>query len=82
MTIPSERTRAVIKARKLLLAILHTPVSKWNKKEIKNQIAGVLRHYPTSLDFSDDMTDNFSSLEFDSNRDKDINSIVEMLSKK
>ena len=52
---PSERTRAVKKTKRLLLAILSTPVSHWDKKAIRKEIANCLRHYPSDLYFSPDL---------------------------
>lgn len=47
MTIPTERTRAVLKTREFLLELTHNPdVSE----TIREHARWCLRHYPTELD--------------------------------
>lgn len=85
MTVPSERTRTVNKTRKLLIAILNTPLSNWDKKAICKEIASCLRHYPTSLDFApDQFQDSFEFGEPGSIElvDKEIESYKELITKK
>jgi hypothetical protein len=84
MTMPNERTHAVIRTQRFLLALLQTPISKWDKKAIRKEIASCLRHYPSALDFTSQDLDSF---EFgaqdlgDENREKQIEYIIKVISK-
>lgn len=48
MTLPDERTRAVILAESVLRTIAFNP--KLTRREIKDMIHAALRHYPTKHD--------------------------------
>jgi hypothetical protein len=84
MTMPNERTYAVIRTQRLLLALLQTPISKWDKKAIRKEIASCLRHYPSALDFTEKDLDSF---EFgpqdlsDENREKQMQYFLKAIAK-
>lgn len=48
MTIPSERTRAVINTRKFLYSLLNPKETPRVPKDIRKMAARLLRHYPGS----------------------------------
>lgn len=50
MTIPTERTRAVIAARGFLFALLDPRQTPRVPRAIRRQAARVLRHYPFSFE--------------------------------
>lgn len=47
MTLPCERTRAVIYTRRFLVELLHT---KGISREIKDRARTLLKHYPMDID--------------------------------
>lgn len=50
MTIPTERTRAVIQAEELLLDLVSSRKTPRIPKEIRDRAARILRHYPSKYD--------------------------------
>lgn len=50
MTIPSERTRAVINTHKFLLQLLNPKETPRVPREIRKMARRLLRHYPTGSD--------------------------------
>ena len=50
MTLPDERYRAVREARRFLQSLCSSTATPGIPKIIRNQAAGVLRHYPTDWD--------------------------------
>lgn len=54
MTIPSERTRAVILTEKFLLSLIDPKLSPRVPKGIREQAKSLLRHYPSRIEL--DMT--------------------------
>lgn len=47
MTLPAERTRAVLNVRKYLISIIHGP----NAPDfVKSDVRSLLKHYPNELD--------------------------------
>lgn len=52
MTIPSERTRAVIATREFLLALLDPKATPKVPKAIRNRAGRCLRHYPERYHFA------------------------------
>jgi hypothetical protein len=50
MTLPAERTRAVLNTRDWLLDRL-SDAKPWTKNELRADIRALLRHYPGTADF-------------------------------
>lgn len=50
MTIPSERTRAIIQTREFLISLLDTKQTPKVPKSIRMQARSLLRHYPSHYD--------------------------------
>ena len=50
MTVPIERTNAVINTKQFLLDLLDPKVTPRVPKDIRRKAARLLRHYPTVLD--------------------------------
>lgn len=50
MTVPMERTNAVLNTEKFLLDLLRPSVTPRVPKEIRERARGLLRHYPSSFD--------------------------------
>lgn len=66
MTVPSERTRSIVKTKRLLSSLLQVPISKWDKRAIRKEIANCLRHYPNPIDLTEGrITDSFETMTFD-----------------
>lgn len=47
MTIPRERTRAVLQTREFLVSLLH---DEDTFQSVRNRVSCLLRHYPSSFD--------------------------------
>ena len=52
MTIPTERTRAVLYGRDLMRALIDPQQTPRVPRAIRQQALRVLRHYPSSVDFA------------------------------
>ena len=50
MTMPSERTRAVLQTREFLQWLLRTEVTPDMVARVKSEARALLRHYPSSID--------------------------------
>ena len=50
MTIPSERTRAIIYARQFMLDLLDPAKTPRVPREVRSRASRVLRHYPSPFD--------------------------------
>jgi hypothetical protein len=51
MTLPNERTRAVICARRLLCRLL-APGGQYSHREVREEARAILRHYPGVVEVS------------------------------
>lgn len=51
MTLPRERTDAVIEMREWLLNLAHQP-GRINKRDFRQELKARLKHYPTALDMA------------------------------
>ena len=51
MTLPHERTQAVLSMRDWLLDLAHQP-GRINKRDFRRELKARLKHYPTALDMA------------------------------